>query len=109
MSGNASRTRGRSRELRYRDKLREDGWWCERIDSAADLDASRPGRKVLIQMKSTLTRYSHFPASDRARLAAEARAAGAEAVLVWWPRGVGIAKAEWVPEWQWPESLHLVA
>jgi hypothetical protein len=103
VSGNASRARGRQRELRYRDHLREQGYWCERIDSAADLVAAREGQvPTLIQVKSTLGRYSCFLPAERQAVLAEAERAGFHAALVWWPKGKGIHDAEWIPSSDWP-------
>lgn len=55
-----------------------------------------------MQVKSTVTAYSHFGPAYRALILEEAKLAGAVAALVWWPRGKGIANAVWLDESAWP-------
>lgn len=103
MSGNTSRKRGRSRELQWRDELRNRGSWAERVDCAADVVEMRRGERPMFwQVKSTVTPYSHFGPEDRAKLRDEARLAGAACALCWCPKGVGISRAEEIDEANWP-------
>lgn len=104
MSGNASRRRGRARELSYRDHLRAQGWWCERVDTpGVDLVASKPGERLhFVQVKSTVTPWRTFTPAYRATMLAEAKKAGAVCSLLWWPRGVGLSKAVWYDETEFP-------
>lgn len=102
---NASRSRGRSRELRYAEYLEEtDGGLARRFESGCfDIVWLRLGeRPALIQVKSTVTPYSHFLPADRLRAKEQAAAAGADAFLLWWPKNVGVSKAVLIPSSEWP-------
>jgi hypothetical protein len=102
VSGNASRRRGRSRELAYRDQLRAEGWWCERVDTpGVDLVAAKQGERLhFIQVKSTARGpYATFGRAYRAVMLEEAKAAGAVCALVWWPKN---GKPKWYDETSWP-------
>lgn len=104
MSGNASRTRGRARELRYCDHLRSEGWWAHRVDTpGVDIVAAKDGERLhFLQVKSTVTPYSHFGPAYRTALLAEAKQAGAVCALVWWPRGKGLGSSTWIDQALWP-------
>lgn len=103
MSATTVRRRGRGRELAVADHLRDEGWIVFRATtSVADLVALRDGnRPRLIEVKSTSTRgpWNDFGPEARMRLRSLARAAGADAWLVWWPlRG----ECRWIPADKWP-------
>jgi hypothetical protein len=101
----ASRRRGRQRELRYAEHLEERyGGLARRFESGCfDIVWLRPGqRPALVQMKSTVTPYAHFGPDERAAAVEQAEQAGAEAVLVWWPKGKSLRSAEWIPASEWP-------
>lgn len=104
-TASASRSRGRSRELRYIAHLRDDkGWTAYRVDGAGDIVAGKDGVTLLIQVKSTLTPYAHFLPADRQRLREDADRAGWFAALLWWPKGRGLERAELIPEHDWPDA-----
>ena len=103
---NASRTRGRARELRYAEHLEEaEGGLARRFESGCfDIVWLRLGhRPALIQVKSTVTPWAHFGPAARAKALAQAEQADAEPVLVWWPKGRNILQAEWIPATDWPK------
>lgn len=104
MSGNASRRRGRQRELAYIDHLTRIGWEAYRIDGAGDIVAGKDGITLLLQVKSTITPYAHFGRLDRARLREAADRAGWIAALVWWPKGRGLGGVKVLFEWDWPDA-----
>lgn len=98
----ASRKRGRQRELHYVAKLIADGWVAYRVDGAGDIVAGRDGVTNIIQVKSTVARYSCFLPFEREELKREAEAAGWHAYLLWWPKGVGIDRAKLIHSDDWP-------
>lgn len=66
-----------------------------------DVIALKDGERTRFEeLKSTSGGpYEHFGPKDRADLSAIARAAGADAYLVWWPPR---AKPRVIPESEWP-------
>jgi Holliday junction resolvase len=95
--------RGHDRERRVVDALRDEDWFAFRAPGSlgvADVVALREGsRPKMIEVKSTISPYSHFGPADRERLSIAAALAGAEAWLAWWPaRG----KLRWIHETEWP-------
>lgn len=65
-----------------------------------DLVAMRAGsRPQLIEVKSTINPYDHFPPADRAEMLLAAEMAGGDAVLAWWPKG---GTLRWIPSCEWP-------
>lgn len=94
---------GRRRELQVRDKLRADGCVAYRLPqpSAADVIALKAGtRPVLVQVKSTAQGpFERFGPIDRQALLDEARAAGTDCTLAWWPKG---GELRWVTPTEWP-------
>ena len=106
MSGKGS-ARGIQRERAVRDLLRDQDWIAFRAPASlgvADVVALKAGRTpMLIECKSTAGGpYERFRPADRQRLAFAAELAGAEAWLVWWPKG---GKARWIAASEWPTSL----
>lgn len=98
-------SRGHNRERAVRDRLQADDWWvCRAAGSLGDADlvALKPGRKLLIEVKSTAKGpYEHFGPKDREDLLFAADMAGARAVLCWWPpRG----KPQWIEPSTWPKG-----
>lgn len=119
-------SRGIKRERYVQDWLEARGWWvCRAAGSLGDADlvaladpisedglAEDPpmigGRriydgKLLIEVKSTITPYSHFGPEDRDELLEAGRRAGADVVLCWTPsaRGKRIELHWYYPE-DWP-------
>ena len=95
--------RGHDRERRVVDRLRDEDWFAFRAPGSlgvADVVALRDGsRPRMIEVKSTISPYSHFLPADRQRLSQAAKLAGAEALLAWWPaRG----KLRFIAESEWP-------
>jgi Holliday junction resolvase len=95
--------RGHDRERRVVDYLNERDWLAFRAPGSlgvADVVALRVGHTpMLIEVKSTISPYSHFLPAHRERLSFAAKLAGADAFLAWWPsRG----KLRWIPEYEWP-------
>lgn len=96
--------RGAQRERAVRDLLAEQGWLVVRAAGSlgcADLLALRAGeRPRLVEVKSTAGGpFEHFGPAARARLAAAAEQAGADALLAHWPpRG----ELRWISEQEWP-------
>jgi Holliday junction resolvase len=82
----------------------EDFWVCRAAGSIGDADlvALKPGRRLLVEVKSTAAGPFHsFGPKDRADLLFAARLADATAVLCWWPpRG----RPVWLFEGQWPRA-----
>jgi len=96
-------SRGRQRELAVLALLRDDGFVCYRLAHGhADVIALRQNlQPQLIQVKSTAGGpYEHFGPADRAALRDEAWAAGAAAVLAWWPPRRRVP--EWIDSTEWP-------
>lgn len=104
MTGNTSRMRGRSRELDVIHHYQRLGFVAYRLSrGCADVVALKAGHPVrLVQVKSTLRPYDHFRQNERAALIHEAIAAGAEAVLAWWPKN---GQLHFIEACEWPESL----
>lgn len=97
--------RGRVRELRAIDHLRHMGWPVvyRLAHGHADLVALRAGRRPwLVQVKSTRRAFEHFGPADRVALEHEAVAAGAEAMLCWWPAGASVPA--FLPAESWPPA-----
>jgi Holliday junction resolvase len=101
LTGNTSRVRGRARELAVVKGYRARGWVAYRLAHGhADIIAMRAGYcPELIQVKSTLRPYTHFPHPDRQALAHEAHEAGAHALLAWWPKNGPLT---FIPAVDWP-------
>jgi Holliday junction resolvase len=100
----AARRRGRQRELRYIDYLRERGWVALRVDGSGDIVAGKDGITLLIQVKSTTDGpYKTFGPAERQRIIEDADRAGWFAALLWWPPGRGVQDAELIPESDWPK------
>lgn len=97
-------SRGHQRERAVRDWLSKRDWLAFRAPASlgvADVVALREGsRPRLVEVKSTAGGpYEHFGPAARARLAAAAHIAGADAFLAWWPpRG----QLRWIAEREWP-------
>jgi hypothetical protein len=99
--------RGLTRETRVMQFLAGYGWVCgsrRHIPGPGDVLAVRPLPATiqhevrLIEVKSTLTPYSHFGPASRKEMSVLAREIGALAQLAWWPsRGVLVFIGE--PEW----------
>lgn len=98
-------SRGIDRERRVRDWLvdQDDPWFVIRAAGSlgvADLVALRAGsRPLLIECKSTVKPFSHFGPDARERMRIAGRIAGADPVLVWWPKGGAM---RWLHEREWP-------
>jgi hypothetical protein len=99
------RGRGRSRELAVIALYRAQDLVAYRLPQGpADVialggDLKRP---LLVQVKSTAGGpFEHFAPRDRRDLLVEARRARADALLCWWPPGVGVP-VFFAPE-QWPK------
>lgn len=95
--------RGHDRERQLVALKRKEGWVAFRAPASlgvADVVALKAGEtSQLIESKSTLRPYAHFLPADRQRLSEAAKAAGAEALLAWWPsRG----ELKWIAESDWP-------
>lgn len=85
------------------DKLRDEDWLVVRAAGSfgcADLVALKDGKRpLLVEVKSTISPYSHFLPADRERLRKAAELAGADATLAWWPsRG----QLRYIPSYEWP-------
>lgn len=101
---NANARFGTERERKGLKGMIEDGWVAGRTPGskgAMDLWAMKAGEKNrLIQVKGTAAGpFADFGPAARAALIAEARKGGAEAWLLWWPRG---GDPVWLPESEWP-------
>lgn len=95
-------SRGIARERAVRVSLEADGWWTARAAGSlgdADVIACKPGRVLLVEVKSTARSPWHgFGQQDRRDLLAAAEKAGAEPWLCWWPPRrdpVWFAASEW--------------
>ena len=96
--------RGSHRERMVMRALQADGWVCYRSAGShgcADLVALKLGETPrLVQVKASQQgAFEHFGPAARQELLAEARQAGAEAWLCWWPAH---RKAQWIPSQLWP-------
>lgn len=96
-------SRGHDRERQVKAVLESEDWVVVRAAGSLgpiDLVAMREGSRTrVVEVKSTLTPYSHFLPKDRADMLAIARLAGADPVLAWWPsRG----KLRWITPNEWP-------
>jgi hypothetical protein len=99
------RSRGRARELRYAEYLEQTrGGMARRFESGCfDIVWMQPDLTTLIQVKSTSAGAFHsFGPAKRQEAREQAALAGAEAVLVWWPKGRNAAGAEWIASSEWP-------
>jgi hypothetical protein len=100
------RARGRDRELRYAEHLEKtEGGLARRFESGCfDIVWLRRGKPpTLIQVKSTAGGpWERFGPSARSQALVQAYSAGADALLVHWPKGVGLSKAKVIPSWEWP-------
>ena len=118
-------SRGHQRERDVIDLLREEGYVCVRaagslgpvdvmamrrpiLDQFTMIPQDQPGRKLLVEVKSTRRGpYHGFPPKDRAEMLEIAEQAGAEAWLAWWPpckpgqRKLDMLK--WLPSRCWPK------
>lgn len=94
---------GHNRERKYRDLLREDGWFVMRAPASVgvcDLLALKAGQTPrMIEVKGNAgSPYKTFGPADRAALIEAARLAGANPELVHWPPNgypVSIQAAQW--------------
>ena len=98
-------SRGHDRERAVRRILEgEDYWVCRAAGSLGDADlvALKPGRRLLVEVKSTAAGPFHsFGPRERAALRFAADVADATAVLCWWPpRG----KPTWLYADAWPRE-----
>lgn len=96
-------SRGINRERQVKRLLEGEDWWVARAAGSlgdADLVALKDGKRPrLIEVKSTLTPWSHFGPKDRADLLFAGTIANADVVLAWWPsRG----KLRWIFPDEWP-------
>jgi Holliday junction resolvase len=98
-------SRGISRERQVRAVLEGEDWWVARAAGSlgdADLVALRySSRPRLIEVKSTIGPYDHFPPAARRRLSFAATLADADAWLAWWPKH---GKLRWIHEAEWPPA-----
>jgi Holliday junction resolvase len=94
--------RGRSRERKTAERLRDEGWVVLKGTSfgICDLAAMRDGdTPMLVEVKSTVRPYHTFSPGERETLLLEAARAGARAVLAHWPpRG----QLRFIPSTEWP-------
>ena len=101
--------RGHDRERRVADWLRDRDWLVVRAAGSfgpADLVALRAGSTpLLVEVKSTISPYSHFLPADRARMLKAAELAGADATLAWWPSRGSLV---WIDASAWPVKLEAV-
>lgn len=101
--------RGRDRELRVADRLRENGCVAYRLAwGQADVIALKAGvRPLLVQVKSTAGGpFERFGPAARVALLHEARASGADCTLAWWPKN---RKLEWLGPEHWPDQKKVAA
>lgn len=104
------RRRGRGRELDVVDLLADAGFVTYRLaHGAADVIALRHDqRPQLIQVKSTAGGpYERFGPLDRLALVEQAKQAGADAVLAWWPPRLKVP--HWLGPEDWPVRRIIVA
>jgi Holliday junction resolvase len=99
----AAQNRGIQRERDLKKKLEAEGWFVVRASGSlgdADLLALRAGDTPrLIEVKSTTGPFTGFKPPDRRAVLAAAALAGAEAWLVWMPKGGAVS---WIDPSQWP-------
>jgi Holliday junction resolvase len=109
-------SRGIARERYVKDWLEARGWWVARAAGSlgdADLVALRDGgimlgdrivgSKLLVEVKSTVTPYSHFGPNDRTELLRAGQVAAANVVLCWTPSARGRRiELNWLWPDQWP-------
>jgi Holliday junction resolvase len=103
--------RGRTVEIKTVAYYRERGFVAYRLaHGAADVIALTDGRRPqLLQVKSTRRPFEHFRTADRDALLADAEAAGAEPVLVWWPPRQSAPRLILPAEWPRTRRLAVVA
>ena len=108
MSGNASRTRGRQRELAVLHHLESEGYVVYRLSRGCfDLCALRAGEPpLLIQVKSSALPFAHFGPADRVTAIRVAAQAGATAVLAHWPKG---GQLKLIESSRWPAPVAVMA
>ncbi len=111
-------SRGLQRERDLVNLLRSEGWWAMRSPASkgcVDVVAIKRAPRVVypdhpklgdpfnvvrfIEVKSTVTPYSHFGPTDRSVLIEEAEQAGARAELAWWPKN---GKLVFIDSDEWP-------
>jgi len=96
--------RGISRERDVQDLLESQDWVVARCAGSLgpfDLVALKLGKRPrLIEVKSTITPYSHFGPKDRADLRFASEMADAEPWLAWWPKH---GKLHWLHGLDWPD------
>ena len=95
---------GTDRERKVLCRLQDQDWFCIRTPGskgAMDIVALRDGsRPRLIQVKGDAAGpFASFGPAARERLVGEAKIAGAEPWLAWWPRRGDLM---WLPQSQWP-------
>lgn len=101
--------RGRGRELRIAEVMRDSGCISYRLAwGQADVISLKAGaRPLLIQVKSTAQGpFERFGPTERANLLAEAIAAGADCTLAWWPKN---GPLRWVAPEEWPDRARKAA
>ena len=95
--------RGAARERQLKERLESQGWIVQRSAGSkgcADLVAMRDGQIQFIEVKTTVTPFSHFGPEKREAMRKAARVAGATPILVHWPPN---RVCRWVLESAWPE------
>lgn len=96
-------SRGLQRERDLVNRLRTEGWWALRSPASkgtVDVVAIKTPLVRFVEVKSTQAGpYSHFGPAEREALSLEAKQAGAEAWLVWWPKH---KQPQWIAEKDWP-------
>jgi len=100
-------SRGIQRERAVRAFLESPAggeWWTARAAGSlgdADIIAGKRGHRwQLIEVKSTVTPYSHFGPKDREELLLAAEKSGADAFLAYWPKH---GKLEFISPASWPK------
>lgn len=86
----SAKSKGTAREHKVADLLVGDGWVVYRSAGShgcGDLVALKVRyASLLVQVKATAGGpFEHFRPAERQQLYAEARQAGARAILAWWP------------------------
>jgi Holliday junction resolvase len=94
---------GRARERKVADVLRSEDWVVLKGTSfgVCDLAALREGSwPRLIEVKANRGGpYMNFRKGDRESMKIEAKRAGAQAWLAYWPPNGAL---QMIPEWEWP-------